>query len=80
MSDYQVFVDWLNLEMGKNKLTQTQLAVRAGVSQSLMSKVIRMERVPTDDFCTKIAYALKYPPEFVFRTAGLLPKEQPDAH
>lgn len=69
------FVDWLNIEMGKNRISQAELAKRADLSQAIINKVIRGERMPGTEFCTKIARAFKYPPEFVFRIAGLLPKE-----
>ncbi len=67
------FQEWLNNEMGIRGLTQRSLAKSAGLSQGAISNVMSGIREPGSDFCTAIADALNYPPDYVFRKAGLLP-------
>lgn len=67
--------DWLNAEMARQGLTLSDVATRGNISVATISRVLSTERNPGPDTCTAIATALGYPPEFVFRKAGLLPEK-----
>lgn len=75
------FTDWLLHEMKIRGMSQSDLAKDANVSRTAISNLINENRNPGPELCTAIAYALNFPPDFVFRKAGLLPKkgeETPD--
>ena len=67
------FGDWLTSEMNKRGFSQAELARRSNVSQSAISLVLSGQRKPGEDLCRAIAHTLGYPPETVFRAAGILP-------
>jgi len=69
----KTFTTWLTSEMRKRDITQAELARLAGLSRTAVSNVLSGARTPGPDFCRAIARALDYPPEVVFRRAGLLP-------
>jgi len=76
------FADWLNEMMKQRNLSQSELARRAGISQSGISLILSGERNPGSDVCRGIADALDLPPKTVFIEAGLFPPEpdfDPDA-
>jgi transcriptional regulator with XRE-family HTH domain len=75
MDDINQFSRWLQDEMNKRGLNQSQLAKLAGVTRSAINGVISGVRGPGSDLCVGLARALKLPPEDVFRAAGLLPPE-----
>jgi len=77
MTNVYRFADWLLQILEEKNWTQSELARKAGISRSAISKVISGERGPGTDICQAIATALNIPPEDVFRQAGLLPP-QPD--
>lgn len=64
---------WLNNELLQRGMSNNELARRAGMSSANMSKAMTGKISITFDFCAGVARALGYPPEFVFRKAGLLP-------
>ncbi len=75
------FVNWLLKEMNVRGMSQADLARSSGLSRTAISKIISGSRDPGPDACTGIASAFNFPPDIVFRKAGLLPekeKEPPD--
>jgi transcriptional regulator with XRE-family HTH domain len=71
------FGSWLQSEMNKKHLSQADVARLTGMTTGGVSFLINETRKPSPDTLNAIAHAFKYPPEFVFRIAGLLPKETP---
>ena len=67
------FADWLLDQMHERRLSQSELARMARVSQSTISLVLSGERNPGPDLCLGIAKALNIPPEIVFQEAGIFP-------
>ena len=61
--------------MDRRDWSQNELARRANITQGAISHVISGRRSPSTEFCTAIARAFRYPPESVFRIAGLLPPD-----
>ena len=56
-------------------ISQVDLAKKARLDKSIISRLINRERKPTPETLISIAKAINYPPEEVFRWAGLLPPE-----
>jgi transcriptional regulator with XRE-family HTH domain len=71
------FVNWLQEELDDRGWSQAELARRSKMTTATISHIFTGERRPGPETCTGIATALKYPPEVVFRKAGLLPEEDP---
>jgi len=69
----QTFQDWLDREVKRRGWTFKELARRARLSSSSISKVMTDTHLPTWDFCLAISRVLDTPPVSVFRRAGLLP-------
>lgn len=69
----QNFTEWVDTELAKRSWTRAELSRRANVSQSTLSMVWSGERQPGAELCVAIAHALNFPPETIFRAAGLLP-------
>lgn len=69
------FSDWLSQEMANRGWSQSDLAAVADVNRASISHIIKRSRLPGPDLLVKIAKALKYPPEDIFRIAGLLPAD-----
>jgi transcriptional regulator with XRE-family HTH domain len=69
------FPDWLQKEMDQRGWSFSDLARAAGVSRGTIGNVVRGERAAGRRLATAIAKAFDYPPETVFRAAGLLPEE-----
>jgi transcriptional regulator with XRE-family HTH domain len=65
------FIAWLEKELNDRNWSDNQLAKRAGISHSVISKA-RSGLRPKWDACEAIAGALQLPVELVFRKAGLL--------
>jgi transcriptional regulator with XRE-family HTH domain len=65
------FVIWLDQELLQHGWSDHQLARRAGLSHSVISKA-RSGASPKWEACEALARALDLPPEIVFRKAGLL--------
>ena len=70
------FVDWLNGELIKKDWNPAMLAKKGGLDSGVLSRILNRERNPGTSSLTSIAEALGYPPEFVFRMAGILPPEK----
>lgn len=68
------FIDWLNSELDQRGWSRAVLAKKSGVSQSTLSLIYSEQRDPGTETCRAIAGAFNYPPDFVFRKAGLLPE------
>ncbi|NJN96561.1 MAG: helix-turn-helix domain-containing protein [Anaerolineales bacterium] len=64
---------WASEATKKRGWSYRELARRAGISHSLISKVFSDDMPPSADFCIKIASALSESPEKVLRLAGILP-------
>ena len=71
-SPANAFVAWLESELEQRRWSYNQLARRAGLSHSMLSRV-RAGSPPSWRICHAVATALDLPPEQVFRQAGLLP-------
>ncbi len=72
------FSDWLLYEMNKRGWRQSDLARAARLNRQVISSYINRRREkPDEDILIAIAKAFGYPPETVFRAAGLLPPVPP---
>lgn len=69
------FSDWLYRELDLRNWSQRKLAQEAKISAGSISHVLNGNREPGPDLCRAIAKALDFPPDQVFRMAGLLPEE-----
>lgn len=67
------FSNWLFGQLREKSWSQSQLAIRAGISRGTLSNILTGNRRAGEDTLRAIAKALKLPPELVFRKAGLLP-------
>lgn len=67
------FVDWLKSELRERDWSQSDLAREAGVTRSAINGIITGNRGAGVDLLRAIAKAFKYPPDTVYRAAGLLP-------
>ncbi len=67
------FAQWLQGEMVAREWSQAELARRANITKGAISHVLNETRRPGEALCKAIAQALEYPPEVIFRAAGLLP-------
>lgn len=72
------FNAWLNAELAKRGWSDYQLARAADLSPAVISRA-RAGTLPKWEGCFKLAQALDYPAELVFREAGLLPPVNEDA-
>jgi transcriptional regulator with XRE-family HTH domain len=70
------FTNWIEGELTQRGWSPAELARRANIAQSHLSRVLSGMRGAGPDLCTGIAQAFALPPEAVFRKAGLLPPEQ----
>ena len=68
--------NWLVKYMRDNDLSQSDLSRTSNVSRQIISNYISGKvRKPDEEILSKIARAVKQPPEFMFRLSGLLPPE-----
>lgn len=67
------FSDWLIGELESRGWSQSDLARAAGINPSSISHLVNRTRFPGNEMCRAIAKAFGYPPDAVFRAAGLLP-------
>jgi transcriptional regulator with XRE-family HTH domain len=67
------FSEWVDQELTKRNWTRADLSRLSGFSQTALSLVWKGDRNPGSSLCEGIAHAFSYPPEVVFRAAGLLP-------
>ena len=66
---------WLTQELKILNWTHATLATKAGVSRSLVTRVLSGSTLPSIEFCVKIAIAFDIPPAQVLHLAGILPNE-----
>jgi transcriptional regulator with XRE-family HTH domain len=69
------FQGWLQEQLDLHNWTASDLAERAGVGPSTITRILTGERKAGPDVCTKIAQALSEDPDKVFRLAGILPEK-----
>jgi len=71
MVDKANFSEWLEKELEKRDMSQSELARQAGVTRAAINGVLTGARGPGIDLCNGIAQAFKLPPEEVYRAAGI---------
>lgn len=69
----KTFFDWLDDRMRQLDLSDNNLAVKAGIHPSVISKARSGDRGIGWDAALAIAHALDLPPEIVFKKLELLP-------
>lgn len=74
----ETFGAWLQEELNKRKMSQADLSRASGLTTAAVAYLINGRRNAGEDACSKLAHALKLPPETVFRAAGLLPPVSED--
>lgn len=67
------FTKWLEEELRTRNWQPSDLARRAKLGNSTLTRILNGIRNPGPEVCVAIARALDHPPEHVFRVAGLLP-------
>jgi len=67
--------EWLLKEMEIRNLNQSDLARLAGVTRSVISKIINQNSSPAPETLKAIARGLKLSTSTVLRAAGILPEE-----
>ncbi len=76
MTEDMSFADWLTEQLHKRKMTQKDLADKAGVGKSAINKIARrMVMRPDPRTYVAIAKALDVSPITVLRIAGILPPD-----
>ena len=71
------FTNWLQEEMSIRGMSQADLARKTGLTTAGVSLMFTNKKAPRPETLRAIARAFDFPPEFVFRMAGLLPAESP---
>lgn len=76
------FPNWLLKELKDRDMSQSDLARLANLGSGTISNIMNGSRKVGQDTLTKIAQALRLPPELVFEKAGVLPPktELPPKH
>ena len=69
------FITWLEAELIKRDWRLADLARKANLDTGSISRILSGIRKPGPEVCVAIARALNYPPEVLFRLAGLLPPD-----
>lgn len=69
------FITWLEAELIKRDWRLADLARKANLDTGSISRILSGTRKPGPEVCVAIARALNYPPEVLFRLAGLLPPD-----
>lgn len=72
------FSGWLQEQLNLRNWNASDLAKRAGVGPSTITRILTGERGAGQDVCTKIAQVLGEDPDKVFRLAGILPEKGSD--
>ena len=70
------FDEWLRDEMMRRELTQSELARKAGISQTLISQWVNGRRTPSILSAKALADGLDLPIEVVLARLGLDPRNQ----
>jgi transcriptional regulator with XRE-family HTH domain len=71
----ETFAAWLESELQNRGWRLSDLSRKANLDTGSVSRILSGTRNPGPEICLAIAQALNYPPEIVFRHAGLLPPE-----
>ena len=66
------FGEWLADELEQRAWSSSELARRAGISQSSVSNVVTGKQIPGLEFCKGVAKALDMPADRLLRLAGHL--------
>ena len=67
------FADWLQAEISKHEgWNPTNFALKADIGPDVISRTLNAERSPSNETLIKIASALGYSKDFIFRKAGIL--------
>ena len=69
----ETFEEWLEAELKTRGWRSAELAREAGIADATLSRILLSTRKAGPKVCVALASALGYPPEYVFRRAGLLP-------
>lgn len=69
------FITWLEAELIRRDWRLADLARKANLDTGSISRILSGTRKPGPEVCVAIARALNYPPEAIFRLAGLLPPD-----
>jgi transcriptional regulator with XRE-family HTH domain len=72
-SPMTTFDQWLEAELKQRGWKPADLTFRANLGAGTLSNILNGLRNPGPEVCVAIAGAFDYPPEKVFRMAGLLP-------
>ena len=76
MAEETSFAEWLTDQLRKQRMTQKQLADKAGLGKSTINKLVnRMIMRPDPSTYVAIAKALDKSPITVLRIAGILPPD-----
>lgn len=67
------FATWLKLELEKRSWKQADLVRASGLSDGAISHILNGTRQAGPEVCRALAHAFVFPPEHIFRLAGLLP-------
>jgi transcriptional regulator with XRE-family HTH domain len=72
------FQGWLWEELEKRGMSQRDITRKSKIkiSPGAISHILSGTRDPGPEVCKAIASALNYPPEYVFRKAGILPEQE----
>ena len=73
----QQFIDYIQQELDRRGWNRAELARRAHVDPSTVTRLMNGERAPTIEVVGAIAQAFGEAPEAMFRRAGLLPNMPP---
>ena len=73
------FAQWLQEELQSRRLTQAELARRAGLAQPMIHRWLKGEWLPNANSCLKLANALSVDFEFILKKVGIEPDERPGA-
>jgi transcriptional regulator with XRE-family HTH domain len=74
MADWDRLIEYILEYLDRQNLSQAELARRADISPSQLSKILNRTSAPGREACEGLAHALKLPPDQVMQMAGLLPK------
>jgi transcriptional regulator with XRE-family HTH domain len=66
---------WVTQKIKESGWSYRELARQAGISQSLVSRILSGDMPASPDFCIKVARALDVSPVYVMQLAGILPGE-----
>ena len=73
VSNTTEFVLWIESEMRKRGMNQSDVARAGNVTRSAINKVLTRSQKPGPAVCAAFAKAFDLPPEEVLRRAGLIP-------